>query len=402
MSAVGLIGILLCLSALPFYPPARTTRGLALFGALLILHVAASIAFYQYALTSSADAALYYLDETGLRRSEFQAGTIFTIKLVQWIKASVGGTYLDLFLIFQAFGFWGLLLLQRCIEHAQRNFGDVITSAPYWLLFLPGLHFWTGAIGKDAPLFCCISLAVWATIKLSTRAIWFALAVFVMLLFRPHIALLATASLAAGLFFGTKTNAITKIVLIAVALAALGVVAGTVQEALVVDLSDPASVGAFLERQQERSGWIEGATNLQSAYFPIRLFSLLFRPLFLDAGGVFGLISSVENLVYIAVIGFMVWNWREAAQLFRTGLEIRFATFFATVLTALLTLTYYNVGLGLRQKTMIMPALITVFAAQWLLHRARIHYWTYAAQLPRDLGNEPSVSVGDGTPVRAR
>ena len=180
MSAVGLIGIILCLAALPFYPPARTQRGLLLFACLLVLHIAASVAFYEYALTSSADASLYYFDATGLRRSEMGFGTIFTIKLVQAVKAVIGGTYLDFFLIFQTFGFWGLLFFQRCIEHAQRHFGDAITPPPYWLLFLPGLHFWTGAIGKDAPLFLCVGLATWASIRLSSRAIWFAVAVAIM------------------------------------------------------------------------------------------------------------------------------------------------------------------------------------------------------------------------------
>ena len=256
--------------------------------------------------------------------------------------------------------------------------GISITRAPLWLLFLPGLHFWTGAIGKDAPLFLAIGVALWASIRLSTRAVWFGVAIFIMLLFRPHVALLATASLAGAAFFGGRSAA-TKIVLIVVAVAALAVVAGTVEKSLAIDLSDPASVGSYLERQQERSDWIAGATNLQTAFFLVRLLSLLFRPMFIDAGGAFGLISSVENVAYLFVIGFMLRFWRLGAELFRADLAIRFAFFFALTLTFLLTLTYYNVGLGLRQKTMIMPGLLTVFAAQWMLHRARVHYLHYAS-----------------------
>lgn len=381
MSAVGLIGILLCLAALPFFPPARSARGLLLFFALLALHVAGSVAFYQYALTSSADAALYYYDTTGLRRSDMELGTIFTIKMVQYVKATIGGSYLDHFLIFQAFGFWGLLFLQRCLEHGQQYFGDVLTQPPYWLLFLPGLHFWTGAIGKDAPLFLAVSLALWAVVRLSTRAIWFAAAVLIMLLFRPHIALLATAALAGAAFFGGRSGTVTRIFLIVVALAALSIVAGTVERSLTVDLSDPSSVGALLEQQQQKTAWIGGATNLQNSFFLIRLFSLLFRPLFIDAGGAFGLISSVENLVYVFVIGFMVRNWREGIEVFRAELIFRYAFFFAVTVMFLLALTYYNVGLGLRQKTMMMPALLTFFTGQWMLHRARAHYRAYGGDV---------------------
>jgi hypothetical protein len=394
MSAVGIFAIVLCLIALPFFPPARSARGLLLFFGILALHVTASVAFYEYALRSSADAALYYYDTTGLRRSDMELGTIFTIKFVQFIKAAVGGTYLDHFLIFQTLGFWGLLFLQRCLEYAHQAFGDALTRVPNWLLFLPGLHFWTSAVGKDAPLFFAICLALWASIRLSTRAVWFGAAVFVMLLFRPHIALLATAALAGGAFFGSRSGALVKITLIVVALAALSVVASTVERSLVVDLTDPSSVGSFLERQQQRAEWIEGATNLQSAAFPIRLLSLLFRPFFIDAGGAFGLVSSVENLILLFVIGFMVWNWRDGLSAFRFSLPFRFGFFFSVVLIVLLTLTYYNVGLGLRQKTMMMPGLLSLFAAQWMLQRARTHYRMYGMPGP----SEPTDELALGAP----
>ena len=209
VSSVGLIGILLCLAALPIFRP-RSSADVLLFFVLLALHVAASVAFHQYALTTPADAALYYLDTTGLRRADFTLGTVFTIKLVQFLKASMGGTYLDYFLLFQAVGFWGILLLQRCIEHAERAFGNGPIRAPYWVLFLPGLHFWTGAIGKDAPLVFAISLAIYATVRLSTRALWFGTALFIMVLFRPHIALLAAAALACASFFGSETRPLQK------------------------------------------------------------------------------------------------------------------------------------------------------------------------------------------------
>jgi hypothetical protein len=210
-----------------------------------------------------------------------------------------------------------------------------------------------------------------------------------MLLFRPHIALLSTAALAGATLFGSKSGPVAKALLIAVALGALSIIAGTVERSLIVDLSDPASVGAFLEEQKQRAEWISGATNLQNSSFLVRLFSLLFRPLFIDAGGLFGLISSVENLVYVVVLGFMAMRWREGVQLFRAGLEFRFAFFFTVTLAILLALTYYNVGLGLRQKTMMMPALLTLFAAQWMLHRARVHYWAYAARMQGEIDTEP-------------
>jgi len=68
----------------------------------------------------------------------------------------------------------------------------------------------------------------------------------------------------------------------------------------------------------------------------------------------------------------MIRAWGEGLVLFRTELLYRFSLFFTLALTALLTLMYYNVGLGLRQRTMMMPALLTLFAGQWILRRARL------------------------------
>jgi len=104
----------------------------------------------------------------------------------------------------------------------------------------------------------------------------------------------------------------------------------------------------------------------------VRLVSLLFRPFFFDAQGLFALISSVENVAYLFIIGFMVRAWKNGVLIFRTAVFFRFAFFFAVALIALLTIVYYNVGLGLRQKTMIMPALLTFFGGQWMTRGARL------------------------------
>ena len=53
----------------------------------------------------------------------------------------------------------------------------------------------------------------------------------------------------------------------------------------------------------------------------------------------------------------------EPLQLTRQVFFIRFALVFSIIITLTLALVYYNVGLGLRQKMMIMPGLLVFFAA---------------------------------------
>jgi hypothetical protein len=101
------------------------------------------------------------------------------------------------------------------------------------------------------------------------------------------------------------------------------------------------------------------------ASFPVRLLSLLFRPLFFDANGIFAIVASFENLVYIFIFGFLVYHLRGTAQVARGVFFLRFAAVFGTLLIILLTFVYYNVGLGARQKMMMVPPIFALFVAHW-------------------------------------
>lgn len=371
MTAVSLLGIILSVAAIPFGLRASASSRLLLLISLLVVHVAASTAYYFYAQSNPADASLYFYDTAGMARFGFGFGTIFTVHMVDFLRGLLGGTFFDYFLLFQSFGFWGIVLLARCLEETQKNFRVPPTRLSYLVLFLPGMHFWTSAIGKDAPLFLAVSLAVWSAMWLSRRWVFFALAIVIMLLFRPHVALITTMSVAIAAILDVRSSAGTKIALVGVAVVGAVIIAGTVQNTLTVDVTSAQSISEFFERQQDISHTIGGSTNVADASFAFRMFSLLFRPLFLDASGIFALVSSFENLLFIFVIGFLLINWRETFRLFRSVFFLRFALVYTVFMAILLTLVYYNVGLGVRQKMMMVPALFTFFITQWAVQGSR-------------------------------
>lgn len=371
MTAVSLFGILLNLMILPFAFVQKSRQRLAIFMLLLIMHVAASVAYYLYAQTTSADSSLYYDPPQILTDLPTGLGTMFVIRLTQWIKSATGGSFLDLFLIFQAFGFWGIILLMRTLEEISLELGQKQPAITFLMLFLPGLHFWTSAIGKDSALFFGASFAVWAAMHLRARFIQFGLAVFVIMLFRPHIALIAVIALAGAATLDRRAKGYVKLLLLAAASVGAIVVAGTVQTSLNVDVGSAESVGDFFARQSEIAGRMAGGSAVVGAAYPIRLVSLLFRPLFVDAGGAFGLIASFENLFMLFIFGSLLTSFRESLRLAREVFFLRFALFFAVALMLLLALVYYNVGLGLRQRAMYMPGLLTFFAALVAVRRPR-------------------------------
>lgn len=372
MSWVGLIGIALSLLAYPFAFVEKTRGRIGIFFLAALVHIFTAIVYYDYVQTNSADSVLYYFDPYEMVHEPLRPGTILVVHLTQALKTAIGGTYLDYFLIYQAAGFWGIAFLMRTIEEIYLELDVPQPKLAFLVLFLPGVHFWTSAIGKDAPLFLACSLAVWATMRLRQRFLIFALAIVIMAAFRPHIAFAATISLAVAAFFDPRSKGYVKLVLFAFAAMGAAAVAGTIQSAFSVDVTNADSVSDFVARQSQVSTTIGGTTAVVGASFPVRLLSLLFRPMFIDAQGVFGLIASVENVFLVFVIGTLIVRFRDSLKLARQIFFLRFAFIFFAVLALMLALVYYNVGLGLRQKMMFMPGLLTFFIAVWAVRQVKM------------------------------
>jgi hypothetical protein len=373
MTAIGLLGLMIALCAFPFSAVEKTPQRIVLFFVAFLLHTSTAVVYYFYAQTTSADTVLYYYDPYEMFRVPMRAGTLFLVHFVQTMRQTFGGTYFDYFMIFHAIGFWGVVFLMRAVEEIYLELEVEQPRMSFIVMFLPGIYFWTSAIGKDAPLFLGCSLAVWAAMHLRRRFVAFALAVLIMTAIRPHIALGALVALAVAAFFDRRAKGYVKLLLLAFALGASVYVAGTLQNYLNVDVSSASSVSEFFSRQAEVTQRVAGTTNIEAASFPVKLFSLLFRPFFVDAQGLFGLIASFENIFILTMIATLLWRFRETFRLAREIFFLRFALIFAVVLTILLTLIYYNVGLGLRQKMMIMPGLITFYAALLGVRRMREH-----------------------------
>lgn len=373
VTIVGWIGILIGLGAI--FAVGRRERGvsrLTLVLALAVVQVAVAVYFYIWAQTNSTDANTYYNDPYGFFEGGFGLGTQFVIWAVQTIKGFAGGTYLDFFLLFQAAGTWGAVVIMKTFEEVFSDAGATVPPIFYWLLFLPGLHFWTAFIGKDGFLFLGVALTARAAVKIRTRWLMFGVGVLFMLLFRPYIAILAVSSIAVAVVLDGRTTPLAKIMLSFLALVGLMVAAGSVRSTFQVDITSADSVSDFMTTQsrvmaveaQESGSGVSGS-------YPVRLVSLLFRPFFFDAGGIPGLIASFENLILLVIIGFLVWNLRTVRELFRRIMLIRYCVMFTITAIALLALVYYNVGLGLRQKVMIMPTLLILLAGTALSVRLR-------------------------------
>jgi hypothetical protein len=363
MSFLGLVGILLGLVALPFVSRQMSRTRFAIFMAAYLAHIGAAVVYYFYVLTAGGDSDIYYYDELRIYRQEFAFGTVFIVWVVQSLKEFLGGTYLDYFLVFQAVGFWGIALLMRTFDEMYEGSGARSSSLLYVVLFLPGLHFWTAAIGKDAILFFGVCLTTWAAIRIQRRQLAFAAGALLVLLVRPHIAAIAFASLGVALLFARESPRIVRFLLIGGLAFGLFMMIGTVRSTYNVDVSDADSMSDFFQRMENVAQSSSGGNTVVIGSFPYRLFSLLLRPFFIDAEGPMGMITSLENVAFLFIYLWLLWHWRAVVALFRKVAFVRYATTFALFVMILLAVVYYNVGLGLRQRTMFLPGLLCLFVA---------------------------------------
>ena len=370
MTFVGVMGILLSFIAFAWFTKRKDNSRLALFLIITILHIASAYVYYLFVQNNDADTKGYYYDIYGFYEAGFGLGTMFVVYVTQSALEIFGGSYLDYFFLYQALGVWGLALVFRTMEEAATALGTNLPPLTIALMFLPGMYFWTAAIGKDAPLFLACALAVWSCFRISGRWMWFGLAIAIMLSIRVHVALITVVALALALVAGRGVPNIMRIILGFAAVVSAAYLFSTLQSELKVDLSSVESIANYVDQQTAAA--TRGVDNtLANSSYSVKLISLLYRPFFFDSGGIFGVVASLQNVVMLAITFLLIRNFRLWAELFRGSLAIRFASIHFVTMYLMLAFMYYNVGLGLRQREMATPALLVVIATLYMVGAMR-------------------------------
>lgn len=379
MSLLGVAGLLLALSAAYFAGIRSSRLRFVVFVLLFVLHVGASFASYLVVLNSGGDARFYYEDPLGFYGRVGGLGTDVIINIVQSLKDQFGGTLFDYFLLFQATGFWGLVVLAKIFQEILEEV-DVRPGAWVYLpLFLPGPHFWTAALGKDAPVFFGIALSIWAILRLSKRLPALGVAIVILVAVRPHMGVLALSSLGLAALIDRRTKTWVKVLLVAGILAGGAVVFRNIQGTFYFDPTDANSVSDYIESRSAMGDSFGADRSITEGSFPVKVLYLWTRPFFLDAENMMGYVASLENIALLLIIGFILVRFRATLATARKVLYIRYSIAMFLTTTMLLAAVNYNVGLGLRQKMMAIPPLFTIFTT---LVALRIAARRQAAELP--------------------
>jgi hypothetical protein len=365
MTLVGVLGLLLGLLAGTFAFVRRTRMNITMFALCYLMHIVASVLYFRLVEAGGGDARFYFEDPLDMYGDGFGFNTSFIIYLVQLPKAYLGGTMLDYFLVFQAIGFWGIALLMRIFEEIHLEAGAKHRSYAYLILFLPSLHYWTAAIGKDGLYFFAICLAIFASMRFRSRIALLVLAMAIMVMIRSYVAVISLAAFVVTVLVDRKMHVALRVLLFTVGLAGTGYAVADLWTTFRFDVTDVDAISGMLASRDTSS--LDAAVAGNSAVggsYPLRILSLLFRPFFLDSPGALGLVVSLENVLQMMATLWFFFHFRTSWLVMRGVHFARYAMVSSIGITLGLAIGYYNVGLGIRQEaTMILPGFLVSFVA---------------------------------------
>ena len=275
--------------------------------ALYIWHTTLCLAYLAYTRSNTADATMYYVASFRIEATS-GLGTQSVLYMTSILTQSLGLSYGGVFLVYNIVGFIGVLALTAALQEVTSESPSWVGLLVIFVMFLPGLNFWSSAIGKDALSFFAAGLGCWASLKLRKRYPAFALAIVFMLLARPHIAALMVISLSIGLFVGMKGRVIGRTALMLGSLPIALYVLSVATAYLGFD-SDLNAGGVFSYIEKRQGYNIQGGLGIDISGMSTlgQLFAYGYRPLPTEQGNILGIIIGIENLLLlILTITFII------------------------------------------------------------------------------------------------
>lgn len=336
---------------------------------LFFFHCLLLAAYYGYVLFNSSDSQFYYIKvDTNLRGDSWgdYYGTSTTfIEFVGYpfIKF-LNFSYEAIMALFSFFGFLGFvyfyIFFRENIRFQHTLFGyDLIKI----IFFLPNLHFWSTSFGKGSIIFFGIGLFFFAMSNLRSRWIAIMIASIIIYHVRPHILLVIMASSAIGFVFTTKGVSIPiRLLFLAGVLMVFFYIYSDVLEMLKLNEEEVISQGVDLSNRARELSKATSGVDIANYNLPMQIFTFLFRPLFLDAPGMLGVIVSFENVFYL-LITWRLLSFKGIQYLVTSNFMVKTALFSFLTVTIALAQISGNLGLAIRQKSQVMILLLFVIVS---------------------------------------
>lgn len=339
---------------------------LSVYRWLVVYHIGLSIVYFLYALFNASDSHLYYLMvEKNFRGPSWWHYYGVSTQFIEFIGYPfvhfLGFSYEAVMMLYSWFGLLGFfyfyIVLKERLRYSHTFFGyDLLII----VLFLPNLHFWSSSFGKGSIIFLGFGLYFYALNKITERWIAGIIGAIIIYHVRPHILFVVMLASAWGLIFSTRGISLTLRVI--VILASIGAFYYIKEDVLALTGIDEETILEDSTNLGKRAAGLMKANSgvdISSYSFPMKLFTFWFRPLFIDAPGMLGIIVSFENLFYLIIFSRILhWDFISFFKQSDHVVKASFLTFFGV--SAALAQIAGNLGLAMRQKSQVMILMMFV------------------------------------------
>ena len=338
-----------------------------LMNSLYLYHIFFLIVYYVYALSNNSDSKAYFehpQDPLMGWFDHFGTSTTF-INFISWPFINILNFNYEMMMVLYAwFGYIGFvyayLFFRENIPIKIRVFKnfDFLTL----VLFFPNMHFWTASLGKGAPIFMGLMIFAYAINKPKARIFILILSSIIIYQIRPHVFLFVAIGAVLGFMTGKEKVGFWKKALIYIALIGGLILA---QDAILKVAGLQGSddlITDFENFSEDRSADLSSSgsgVDMASYPLPFKLFTFWFRPLFLDAPGILGLIVSIENLLYLLLF-LKICNKSFFKFLKKSTIVVKMSLTVFFLSSLAMTFIMSNLGIIMRQKSMVMYFLFFV------------------------------------------
>jgi hypothetical protein len=265
-------------------------------------------------------------------------------------------------LIFAYLGLNGVVLFYLAAKENIPLFnklGNTSYSLIEWVFLLPNIHFWSSSIGKGPTMLFGIGMIIYGLSRFNRRILYIIIGSLFVFQIRGHILFLIIVGSGVGLFFTVKGVRwyYKGLMILAVVLVTFFTVDDMGKYTGRNDL-DVTQSTKFQKRALSNTSATSGV-NLANYNQAQKLFTFWYRPLFVDAPGLLGIIVSFENILYvfftIGIIRYGIPNWKHWNGWFRISF---FIFIFGSIALAQIA---GNLGIAMRQKAQIMPLFFILY-----------------------------------------
>lgn len=312
------------------------------------------------------DAIGYWSQAKNMTYSNFiyalteQQGTFFIYALNYFPSNILNLSYFTGTMLYSLIGFIGMtyfyVIAVELIPNNSQYKGYYLFPL---LFFLPNLHFWSCAVGKDALLFFCIAIFTYGLMLPIKRIPMIILGLVLSYFIRPHITLFMLVGFGIAYFSGKNISVVQRIFFFGII---IGLIIFILPNVLEFAKIEEASVDSFNSFSKSKAAVLSrshtnSAVDISSYPFPLKVFTFLFRPLFFDVNGVPALLASFENLLLLLLSFAVVKN--KPLETFRNApFVIQGMVYFFIIGTLAFSQSLGNVGIMIRMRNMFLPGLI--------------------------------------------